>query len=388
MEPPNSHVPWGVVNFSGSKVVLATALVLGLAASSSVSVSGSTAHVTSCTNASVLATWSTVNLIKETIVVPFDALDTSAASLAAKAGYGGIILFGTRGPSNLKSILARLRHDEPRHSGLLVMTDDEGGGVWRLANLITPLPWARQLSLKTPAEITAMAKTAGQSMLALGINMDLAPVADIDGTNVYPGPMNADGLRSFSGQSSVVSTDAVAFMKGLTAAHVVAVVKHFPGLGGVRPNTDTGAASTASWSVVKQRALGPFRAAIQAGAPAIMVSNATIPGLSALPASLSKAVMSYLRTTLNFKGLIIDDSLSAGAISDAHYGVVAASVAALGAGADVILYSIPSTETAFQLAQQITSSVSVAVAHNKVTRAQLLAAATLVIKAQGANLCV
>src|SRR5262245_6629877 len=176
-------------------------------------------------------------------------------------------------------------------------------------------------------------------MKANGITMDLAPVLDLDGR---PGPSatNPDGTRSFSPVEKVAEADGLAFARGLRAAGVVPVVKHFPGLGGASGNTDSVAAKTLPWSTLKGDGLRPFAAAVAAGLPAVMTSNASIPGLTTLPASLSPtATTTVLREQLHFSGLIITDSLSATAIRSAGYTVPAASVKALGAGADMVLFN-------------------------------------------------
>src|SRR5207302_8825331 len=152
------------------------------------------------------------------------------------------------------------------------------------------------------AQIQASGTQVGRNMYANGVNMDLAPVVDVDGRNVPPGATNPDGWRSFSGNTAVVTRDGIAFMNGLRSAKVIPVLKHFPGLGGSTGNTDNGAAQTLPWSTLKQVAIPPFAAAINDGAPAVMVSNATVPGLTTLPASLSPAVMPALKITLHFQG--------------------------------------------------------------------------------------
>lgn len=110
------------------------------------------------------------------------------------------------------------------------MTDEEGGGVQRMANLVGSMPWARQMGTMSPAAIQSLAKAVGQRMRALGVTMDLAPVLDVDGG---PGPnaSNPDGDRSFSASPSQAARDGLAFAAGLLAAGVIPVVKHFPGLG-------------------------------------------------------------------------------------------------------------------------------------------------------------
>lgn len=366
-------------------VVVAAFAVAPLSHSSHVPVASAT--VPGCTNSSVLDGWTLGELANEVITVPADATNLSSVSAAAKEGFGGILLFGNSAPNNFRSQIAALRASEPRRSGLLVMTDDEGGGVWRLANLIPALPWAKSMGHYSASHITSLVNAAARRMAQLGVNMDLAPVLDVDASTAYPSATNADGLRSFSGTTSLVSADGVAFLKGFVGTHVVAVVKHFPGLGGVTPNTDYGPASTKSWSAVQATTLAPFRAAIRAGATAIMVANVMVPGLTGRPATLSPAVMKVLRNQLGFTGLIVTDSLSAGAISQAHYGLVSASVASIAAGADLILFSVPAHGSVMTLAHQISSNIVKAVGLGTITRAQLLAAALQVITAQHAQLC-
>src|SRR5205809_818374 len=190
-------------------------------------------------------------------------------------------------PANLGAQLASIKTHVPGQIGLLVMTDEEGGGVQRMANLVGWLPWPAWMGSNwSAAQIQAAVTQVGSKMSADGVNMDLAPVIDVDGTNAAPSGTNPDGWRSFSGNTAVVSKDGIAFMNGLRSAGVIPVLKHFPGLGGSTGNTDNGSAQTLPWTTLQQVAIPPFAAAIAAGAPAVMVSNATVPGLTTLPASL------------------------------------------------------------------------------------------------------
>jgi beta-N-acetylhexosaminidase len=379
---------------SGSRRLAAAALAV-LAVSAAVPaanvvaapVRGPATAGVACTNATALASWSLPALIRESIVVPVEGSAIAGAGAVARAGYGGLLVFGDSGPSDFASVVAGLRAQVPKHAGLLVMTDDEGGEVWRLANLLAPIPWARSLSAKTPAAITKLATREGRAMAALGIDMDLAPVLDIDGRDVFPGARDADGYRSFSGDGATVIADGVAFMKGLIAGGVTPVVKHFPGLGGVSPNTDDGPASTAPWASVQKASLKPFAAAIAAGAPALMLSNATVPGLTSGPATISAPAYNYLRGPMGFTGLLVTDSLSAGALGAIGISVPRAATRAIGDGADLVLYGIPPRGSALAVATSILDSVFVAVAQHRIARATLVAAALEVLGAQGADLC-
>jgi beta-N-acetylhexosaminidase len=175
---------------------------------------------------------------------------------------------------------------------------------------------------------------------------------------------------------SVAAADGTAFMKGLQQAGVLSVVKHFPGLGYATRNTDYGPAATLSWAKLQSTGLVPFRQAIADGATAVMMSNARVPGLSSLPAGLSPVVVQYLRTTLDFKGLIVTDSLSAGAISALHLAEPAATVLALAAGDDLILFGSPTSVAAsLTLAAKISTAIVNALTKGTLAKSTLVAAA-------------
>ncbi|HEY5112313.1 MAG TPA: glycoside hydrolase family 3 N-terminal domain-containing protein [Acidimicrobiales bacterium] len=329
----------------------------------------------------IVATWSTLRQANETISISVNALDIGGMGPAAKAGYGGILLFGTTAPAKFSAIVATLQRETPNKYAMLVMTDQEGGGVERLTNLVATLPWAQTMGKNLNAsQITAEGKRVGISMKAAGVNTDLAPVLDVDGRAVEPGSTNPDGYRSFGGAPSKVATDGVAFVNGLRAAGVTAVVKHFPGLGHATGNTDYGPAATLPWATLKTTGLVPFQAAINDGVTAVMISNATIPGFSSLPSSISPSVIQYLRNEMGFKGLIVTDSLSAGALSLIHLGVPAASVKALEAGADLILAGSATTPTAsLHLALLTSNAIQRAATSGALPQATLRTAAAQVL---------
>ena len=98
-----------------------------------------------CTVAT-LNQWPITQLVNQTIVVSVQASDVGAMPPAALADYGGILLFGTTAPANIGARLSSLRAMVPNGLGLLVMTDEEGGGVERLTNVLGSLPWAKQMA--------------------------------------------------------------------------------------------------------------------------------------------------------------------------------------------------------------------------------------------------
>ena len=359
-----------------------------LVASAGASQSRTTTTNLACAS-QILSTWTTTQLANETIAIPVEATNIGALAPAARAGYGGILLFGTTAPASMSQVLTTLQRERPGHFAWMVMTDEEGGGVERLMNVVGSFPWAQTMGKNLDAaRVTAIARRVGTALSAAGVNTDLAPVLDVDGRAQYPGEANPDGYRSFSGVASIAATDGTAFMKGLQQAGVLSVVKHFPGLGYSTRNTDYGPAATLSWSKLRTTGLVPFRQAIANGAGAVMMSNARIPGLSSLPAGLSPVVVQYLRTTLGFKGLIVTDSLSAGAISALHLAEPAASVLALTAGDDLILFGSPTSVAAsLALAAKISTAIVNAVTQGTLAKSTLIAAAAQDLAARNQLIC-
>jgi beta-N-acetylhexosaminidase len=277
------------------------------------------------------------------------------------------------------------------------MADEEGGGIQRLAGAVSSIPWPRAMAATmSRAQVRAAALTVGRQMKALGVGVDLAPVLDVDG-GVGPSLTNADGSRSFSADPQVAAGYGVAFFRGLRDARVLAVVKHFPGLGGAAGNTDVGPVATQPLSALRTGGLVPFRAAVNAGARAVMVSNASVPGLTTRPASLSARVINgLLRRQLGFTGLVVTDSLSAGAIRQASPDLPAATVAAVGSGADLVLFgsTLTPADTARLSAtgvartfHHLVSALAVAVRSGALSTRRLNAAVAEVLTAKGMHLC-
>jgi beta-N-acetylhexosaminidase len=358
----------------------------------------SAATAVPCSTASAVAGWPLRRRASSLVVVPVLNFNVSGAIPEIRDGAAGVLFLGTASPSgSLTADLRTLATAARSNGNLLVMADDEGGGVQRLAGAVPSLPWPREMSqTMSPDQVRAQATALAQQMRALGVTVDLAPVADVDDR---PGPSasNPDGRRSFSGDPAVAARYVVAFMSGLRDGGVLPVVKHFPGLGGSTGNTDVGSAASLPLTSLKTSAFPPFAAAIAAGAPAVMVANATVPGLTAQPASLSpSAVSGVLRTSLGFSGLVVTDSLSAGAISAVTPSLPAAAASSIAAGADVVLFG--STLTANELAllqpgnvqqtfDDIVTAVVSAVQSGRISQVALNAAVVRVLNARHVNPC-
>lgn len=335
----------------------------------------------------MLATWSDQRLVEQTIVVPVDETQVAAVTPEVAAGAGGVILFGSTAPGDLGTQLHTLVSGARDGIAPFVMSDEEGGVVQRMANLVGTIPSAREMgSTMSAAQIQELAGNLATRLRSAGVTMDLAPVLDTD-DGAGPNNSDPDGTRSFSNDPAVASADGRAFAAGLTSGTIAPVVKHFPGLGHATGNTDVMSASTVPWNVLQTSGLVPFRDAVTAHVPAVMVANATIPGLSTIPASLSPDVITtVLRNQLGFHGLVMTDSLSAVAIQNAGYTVPQAAVAAVAAGADMILYNASATNVG-TVNQGIASALLAAEQAGTLPRDRLIDAAAHVLTAKGANLC-
>ena len=218
---------------------------------------------------------------------------------------------------------------------LIVAIDQEGGGVLRLRDVPHP-PAAMSLGAADDPTLTrGVAAATGRGLRAAGVNLDFAPVADVNSNS--DNPVIAD--RSFGSDPLLVARHVKAFVEGLQSEGVAATLKHFPGHG------DTDVDSHLALPLLRHTAehlatvdLPPFRAGIAAGVAAIMSAHILMPELDAsLPATLARAAMhGLLRTELGYDGVIVTDALDMRAISDT-WPAPEASVMALSAGADLPL---------------------------------------------------
>ncbi len=340
-----------------------------------------------CSVEQVVHEWSLQRLARQVVVVPAQETDVGAVRPQVAAGVGGVLLFGSEAPDDLGTQLANLRAAAPDGIEPFVMSDEEGGAVQRMPNLVGRIPAARTMGAEmTPRQVRRLATRVGRRLLDAGVDMDLAPVLDLDDG---PGPdsQHPIGTRSFSIRARVATSHGLAFADGLRRGGVTAVVKHFPGLGGTSPSTNVGPAQTKPWSYLKKHGLRPFAAAVDAGVPAVMVANASVPGLTDLPAGLSSEVVTHvLRQDLGFEGLVVTDSLSAGAISAAGYSVPRATVAALRAGDDLVLWTTASGDVP-TVTQAIVARIRYAVRHDYLSRARLEDAVVQVLDTKNAPVC-
>ena len=282
-------------------------------------------------------------LVGQKFVVAMNGTSPSPALLARirRGEVGGIILFGANVESRaqlVRSVAAMQR--AARTSGrppLLIAADQEGGEIRRLS-WAGPALATSELGRLSRARIEEEARAAGLELRSAGINVDLAPVADVPA----PGSFMALEGRTFAPDASGVATAATAFARGLASARVAASLKHFPGIGRATRNTDRAAvALNATLGQITRTDLLPFRKAVAAGVPLVMISNATYPALDTKPAPWSPRIQALLRDQLSFEGATITDSLDDAA---ATRGRTIASVASLAAQAGIDLLLLTGSE--------------------------------------------
>jgi beta-N-acetylhexosaminidase len=251
-------------------------------------------------------------------------------------GWGGVVLGHANfaGDSQVGSLAADVSAGA-RNAGPvapLVAATQEGGPD----SAIPDLPPESQAALGAsgqPTTARAQALIAGKRLKALGFNMTLAPLADVDTPS---GPLSG---RLFSSDPGAVARFSEAAVAGYIAAGIVSAVGHFPGSGGASADPDQMTATVGgSLDALRQRDLVPF-AAIASKAPVIVMSNALYAGFDGVtPAGLLGQAVDLLRNDYNFEGVVMSGDLDA-TLQATGADAGAAAVAALRAGDDLMFVS-------------------------------------------------
>ncbi|MGH2491138.1 MAG: glycoside hydrolase family 3 protein [Candidatus Limnocylindria bacterium] len=294
--------------------------------------------------AKLLAAMSVEQRAGQTMAVAFHGTQvTSAVEDMIRRGIGGIVLRAENAPdaSSLARICADLQRmaSEAKIPPLFLALDQEGGSVARIGSGMTVFPSQMALAA-TPDPVVAVQRaatiTAGE-LRASGVNWNFAPVADVNNEPLNP----IIGNRSYGSDPGRVSTLVGAAVRAYAAAGLLCCVKHFPGHGAATVDSHVGLPIIDVERARLDRVeLPPFRAAIAAGVPAIMLAHLIVPALDptpSLPASLSRRIVTdVLRRELGFAGLAVTDDLEMGAL--ASIGEAVAGERALVAGADFVLF--------------------------------------------------
>ena len=248
---------------------------------------------------------------------------------------GGVVLFSENIVS--RGQLSELTAELQRAAGgrALVAADQEGGAIRQV-------PWAAptegQALQATESQAAAAARAAAADLRSAGVNVNLAPIADVGAPQG-----SAVGGRAFPGDVDQVASLVGASVRSHLEGGVAPTPKHFPGFGAAQANTDDEPVTIdASGEQLRERDLEPFRAAIEARTPLVMASHALYPALDRRRiASQSPAILErLLRRRLGFGGAVITDSLEADAVLS-RSSVATAAARSVTAGADLVLMTGP-----------------------------------------------
>jgi beta-N-acetylhexosaminidase len=265
----------------------------------------------------------------------------SLARTVAARHLGGVFLAGRsrRPAAALRQDIVALQRSAPAVP-LLVALDQEGGAVQTLQGPdFPPIPSASVQGGWSAAALRARTATEAGRLAAIGVTQNLAPVADTvpRGLGTANPPIGAFH-RQFGSEPGTVAAAIRTVVPASQRAGVLTTLKHFPGLGRVRVNTDTSTGSVDPATTVTDPDLEPFAAGIRAGSAAVMVSSASYPRLDrrAIAAFSEPIITGLLRDRLGFTGMVMSDDLgAAGAVAAVPVGQRA--VRFIGAGGDLVL---------------------------------------------------
>jgi beta-N-acetylhexosaminidase len=288
--------------------------------------------------------------VAQMVMVGFQGQSIAASpELATMVGtyhVGGVVLLeaNAHDPQQLSDLTAELQSLAMRSGAgipLFIAINHEGGIVVRITEGVTGFPGNMALAATGQPEYAyTSAALAAQELRAMGVNVNLSPVLDVNDNPLNP----VIGTRSFGESPALAAEYGRLAVRGSQDNGVIAVAKHFPGHGSVAIDSH-GALPVLQASVgeLAQRELVPFQAAIDEGVAGIMTAHIAVPALddSGRPATLSPAILTgLLRQQMGYEGLLLTDSLGMGGVS-AGRGQALAAVEAVQAGADIVLSTTP-----------------------------------------------
>jgi len=234
----------------------------------------------------------------------------------------------------VKNLTEQLQSVAPKK--LLIAVDQEGGNIQRLKpeHGFAPIPSAAELGRGDTKTTYDVAYDLGNRLSDLGINVDFAPLLDV---NVNPkSPAIGAKDRSFSSDPKIVTEHGRAFANGLADAHIGHSFKHFPGHGSA--GGDTHAGITDITNTYQDYELNPWRDLLKNASPytMVMVAHVINNNFDTLPASLSQKTIQMVRD-MGFNGVIVSDDMDMGAIAN-EYGFEKAIELAINAGNDILVF--------------------------------------------------
>ncbi len=313
-------------------------------------------------------------------------LSTSSRRFIATYAPGGVVLFGSNAgqPWSVAALTNDIQQSAAASGAgipMFIAIDQEGGITARLVpdDGYTGFPVSQVITATgTPATAYAIGQALAEELRAVGVNMNLAPVADLETNRDNP----VIARRAFGSDPEQVAAMIAAFVAGTQDAGVIATAKHFPGHGDTTQDSHTTLpVVTHPLERLRDVELVPFAAAIDADVGAVMVAHIWFPELEPIerrPASLSSSIVTgLLREGMGYTGLIVTDAIGMDAI-DRNYGYGEASILAIQAGVDLIAFG-----TVGMKAQQATiEAVVEAVRAGDISEARIDASTRRILEAK------
>ncbi len=280
--------------------------------------------------------------VGQLVIVGVDGYQNDGNSIQFMDQYhvGGFILFkrNIQDSTQMLKLVNSLKETNAagKNIPLFLSIDEEGGRVSRMPDEFLKFPSNKAIGKRNDSDFSYEAGgILGKELNAFGLNMDFAPVLDINSNPKNP----VIGDRSFGTTAEPVGKLGIATMKGIQSQNVISVVKHFPGHGDTSVDSHVGLPKV-NHDVKRLESfeLEPFAAAIEDGADVVMVAHILLPKLDDQnPASFSRYIISdLLRTRMSFSGVVITDDFTMGAI-EKNYDMGKAAVKSILAGGDIVL---------------------------------------------------
>lgn len=280
--------------------------------------------------------------VGQLVIVGVDGyrIDGNSIQFMEQYHVGGFILFkrNIQDSAQMLKLVNSLKETNAagRNIPLFLSIDEEGGRVSRMPDEFLKFPSNKVIGKRNDSGFSYEAGgILGKELNAFGLNMDFAPVLDINSNPKNP----VIGDRAFGTAAEPVGKLGIATMKGIQSQKVISVVKHFPGHGDTSVDSHVGLPKVNhDIKRLESFELKPFAAVIEDGADAVMVAHILLPKLDGQnPASFSRYIISdLLRSQLNFNGVVITDDFTMGAI-EKNYDMGKAAVKSILAGGDIVL---------------------------------------------------
>lgn len=302
-------------------------------------------------------------------------LNEEIRAMLAREHFGGVLLFGENFSNAEQTLRLTADMQEANQAAggvpMLIAVDEEGGNVARLSYGVIGVSNMALGATGNPENARIMAGIHGEEIGLLGINVNFAPVMDVNNNASNP----VIGIRSFSDGAQTVAEYGAAFIQGLHDAGIMATMKHFPGHGNTDTDSHTGfPVIDSTYEELLSNELIPFKAGIDAGADLVMTAHIQFPQIETetytslsteeqvyLPATMSRTILTdILRGDLGFEGVIVSDDLEMAAVAK-NFSTEDTLRLAINAGVNLlILPSVYDTDSFHQVEVMLDTAVRLA----------------------------